>query len=162
MKKPNYWTASFGLWLASLDLNRGKNTLHNRKKHFEESKFLSFDPNLKRNKKFKPNDVKRESFRSLETDRSVSLKNEPPDDDEVEVVLKIENVLSDTEKDSDRLQKNQGSDVQNEKLVSKYKVVLEDYASRLIGYSPYFSMEIDYVNLQSLKEIRYLIPEGKE
>nr|AFM44719.1 reticulocyte-binding protein 1b [Plasmodium cynomolgi] len=193
MKKLIYWTTSFGLWLASIDLNQGENTLHNIKKHFEDSKFLLFDPNFKRNKRFKHKDMKKKGYKSLETDSaqqfdkeiskanredptgiiesdsasfvslgSVNLKNEPSDDDEGKVVLRAEDGLSETEKDSYKLEKSGKSDVQNEESVSKYKVVLEDNVNELIGSNPYFLMEIDYVNLQSLKEIKHLIPEGKE
>ncbi|VUZ94638.1 reticulocyte binding protein 1b [Plasmodium vivax] len=193
MKKPIYWTALFGLWLASLDLNRGKNTLHNIKKHFEDSKFLSFDPNLKRNKKFKHKDVKKKSFKSLETDSvqqfdkeiskvnredptgiiesdsasfislgNASLKNEPSDGGGDEVVLRTDGGGSDTDKDSGKLEKSEIPDVENAESVSKCKIVLEDYVNKLKESNPYFLMEVDYVNLQSFKEIRNLIPEGKE
>ncbi|KJP89487.1 hypothetical protein AK88_00930 [Plasmodium fragile] len=193
MKKPIYWTTFFGLWLASLDLSRGKNTLHNIKEHYKESTFVSFDPNLNRNKTFNHKGVRKKTFKSLERDSaqefdkaisksrgesstgivesssssfvtlgSASLKNELSGNDEGVVLLRTEDGLSETEKDSGILQKSERFDVKNEKLTSNYKPVLEDYVNELIESDPYFSMEIDYVNLQSLKEITHLIPEGKE
>ncbi|GAW80091.1 reticulocyte binding protein 1b [Plasmodium gonderi] len=90
-------------------------------------------------------------------------KNDQPYDKDVgKVILESPHGTNDIVKSSHSLENTGNFNVPNEKLGSLYKIVLEDYINNLKDSDTIFLMEFDYVDLQSIKEIRYLIPEGKE
>ncbi|SBS80973.1 reticulocyte binding protein 1b, putative [Plasmodium ovale] len=190
MRKSINWISIVHLLFIVFDIYEGINVSEKIKKNSINLNFLSFDPSLKKNKKLNHNTGEKEYLRSLDSlSKNVYSKkiNKENNEDKYEdepssnshksaSFLSLNNdKLSGAAEDPSseegkqehsenalrELENSKDSSVHSSDKKSKFSIYFEDYIKKAKESNPIFLMELDYVDLQALKEITYLVPSDK-
>ncbi|SBT70806.1 hypothetical protein PMLGA01_070005300, partial [Plasmodium malariae] len=89
------------------------------------------------------------------------IKNRPPQHPSINQGELYYSDIFNNDRNFDKFRNIKKSHTLNEKDKSIYTLVLENYINNINDDNFIFLMEVDYVDLQILKEIIYLIPKGK-